>query len=78
MQRINLNDVRIHAVCFTANAINLGTIRAELQRTQYKYTLVYVVAALLNKAVYNITHASKTSSLTHSVLRMGINFCADN
>lgn len=51
MQRINLNDARTSCNCFTADAINLGTIRAKLQRAQYKYTLVYVVAALLNKAV---------------------------
>jgi hypothetical protein len=51
MQRINLNDARTSCNRFTANAINLGTMRVKLQRAQYKYTLVYVVAALLNIVV---------------------------
>lgn len=51
MLRINKNDAKISCNCFPADALNIGFIRAKLQRAQYKYTLVNVVPTFLNDVV---------------------------
>jgi hypothetical protein len=66
MQRIDLNDARTSCNCFTADAINLDTIRAKLQKDQYKYTLVYVVAALLNN-----TQCWEWASISELIIYIG-------